>query len=205
MTPMATRRQVHLPIAVHDPKPWVHGTHVPLRFVLHDTQSHDTKGIADIAGIFSFWHTQRNPDGSLAQYGAQFVVDKEGLIGEGGPATAIQWHVGNLNTGSIGIEQIGFAEFSRETWTHDRRDQLWSVARVLAWGHGKYRIPLRVPRHPQSPGVTTHARVGAAGIDPSGHTDPGAGYPLAVVVKMAKAIYEVGFRDAQKAMPGKEH
>lgn len=196
------RRQVHLPLAVMDPKPWVHGVHKPVRIILHDTESHDLKGIRDIAGIFSFFHTQ-TIDGKLAQYGVQFVTDEDGLIGQGGRPTDIQWHCGNLNTGSIGIEQIGFASFTRKVWTTERRDQLWATARVLAAMHGRYRIPLKVPVHPQSPGVTTHARVGRAGIDPSGHVDPGTGYPLALVVEMAKQIYTVGFRDAQRAMPGK--
>jgi len=189
---------------VEDPRPWVHGSQKPVRIVLHDTESHDVAGIGDIAGIFSFWHTQPNPSGSgFAQYGAHFVVDKTGNIGRGGDATDIQWHVGNLNTGSIGIEQIGFASFGKLVWKRERRKQLFAVARCLAWAHGEYGIPLRVNKNPQDPGVTTHRLVGLAGIDPSGHTDPGAGYPLGLLITMAKTIYKLGFKKAEAALPGK--
>jgi hypothetical protein len=191
------RRHVRLPIAVRDPAPIVHGKMTPVRVVLHDTESHDTAGLTDIAGIFRFFKTQGEG------YGVHFVVDGDGNIGQGGQPTDLQWHVGNLNTGSIGIEQIGFASFTKLVWTRSRRKQLFAVARILAWAHGEYGIPLKVQSNPQSPGITTHARVGAAGIDTSGHTDPGAGYPLGLVVTMAKAIYHLGFADAVRAMPGK--
>lgn len=198
------KRHVHLPpVAVTDPKPWTHGTHTPVRVVLHDTESHDVAGIGDISGIFNFWHTQKNPDGSLAQYGAHFVVDKDGNVGKGGDATQLQWHVGGLNTGSIGIEQVGFASFAKLIWKRKRRKQLYAVARICAWAHGEYGIPLRVAADPRSPGITTHRLVGEAGIDTSGHTDPGSGYPLGFVVTLAKMMQHVGFKRTVAATPGK--
>src|SRR4051812_2821758 len=157
------RRHVNLPIAVRDPQPWTHGTHHPVRVVLHDTESHDVAGISDISGIFNFWHTQRI-DGELAKYGAHYIVDAEGQVGKGGADTAIQYHTGNLNTGSIGVEQVGFASFGRIVWRRRRRRQLFATARVLAHLHGEYGIPLKVQPDPRMAGVTTHARVGAAGI-----------------------------------------
>lgn len=197
-------RNVRLPIAVRDPRPWVHGDMGrPTRVVLHDTESHDVAGLNDIAGIFSFWHTQ-TINGKLAQYGAHYVIDKDGNIGKGGPDTQLQYHVGNLNTGSIGVEQVGFASFAKTVWKRDRRKQLWSVARVCAYAHAKYDIPLKVRSDPRLPGVTTHARIGAAGIDPSGHTDPGPNYPLGLMLTMAKTIYHLGFADAVRSMPGKK-
>lgn len=198
------KRHVHLPpVSVEDARPWTHGTQRPVRVVLHDTESHDTAGLADIAGIFNFWHTQKNPDGTLAKYGAHFVVDSVGNVGRGGDADQIQWHVGNLNTGSIGIEQVGFASFSKLVWKRKRRKQLYAVARILAWAHGEYGIPLKVQSNPQMPGITTHALVGKAGIDPSGHTDPGPGYPLGFVVTLAKMMQRVGFKRTVAATPGK--
>lgn len=201
---MARRHVRKPPILVQDPRPWEHGSHKPVRIVLHDTESHDTVGIQDIAGIFNFWHTQKNPDGSLAKYGAHFVVDADGNVGEGGRPDRIQWHTGNLNTGSIGVEQIGFARFSRLVWKRRRRQQLYAVARLCAWAHGEYGIPLKVADNPQSPGITTHALVGAAGIDTSGHTDPGPGYPLGFVVTLAKMMVRIGYRRTVAATPPKE-
>jgi len=197
-------RHVLLPrIFFTDPKPWVHGTQRPVRIVLHDTESHDTVGIADIRGVFHFWHTQRNPDGTLAQFGAHFVVDKAGHVGRGADPTQIQWHVTNLNTGSIGIEQIGIATFPNLLWRRQRRKQLYAVARIIAWAHGRYGIPMRVRRDPRLPGVTTHRRVGIAGIDPSGHTDPGPHYPLHLVIFLARMIQRIGFKRTVAATPGK--
>ena len=46
-------------------------------------------------GVFNFWHTQKTPDGTLAKFGAHFVVDKDGNVGRGGDPTQIQWHVSN--------------------------------------------------------------------------------------------------------------
>ena len=144
-----------------------------MRIVLHDTESHDTAGIAEIRGVFNFWHTQKNPDWLLAKFWLEFVVDRDGNVGRGGDPTQIQWHVTNLNTGLIATEQIGFATFPNLLWRRKRRKQLYAVARIIAWAHGRYGIPIRVRRDPRLPGVTTHRRVGIAGIDPSGHTDPG--------------------------------
>lgn len=191
------------PIAVKDPKPWTHGSHTPVRIVLHDTESHDTAGIGDISGIFAFWHTQKNPDGSLAEYGAHFVVDADGNVGQGGQVDQLQWHVGGLNTGSIGIEQVGFASFTKLIWKRKRRQQLYAVARILAWAHTHHGIPLKVPANPADPGVTTHRLVGQAGIDTSGHTDPGAGYPLGFLVTLAKMMVKIGFKRTVAATPGK--
>jgi hypothetical protein len=135
-------RHVLLPrIVFEDPKPWVHGSHRPVRIVLHDTESHDTAGVADIRGVFSFWHTQKNPDGTLAKFGAHFVVDKDGNVGRGADPTQIQWHTTNLNTGSIGIEQIGVAAFPNLLWRRQRRKQLYAVAR-------NHRVGSRPVRHP---------------------------------------------------------
>jgi len=198
------KRHVHLPpISVEDARPWTHGPQHPVRVVLHDTESHDTSGITDISGIFSFWHTQKNPDGSFAEYGAHFVVDGDGNVGRGGDPDQLQWHVGGLNTGSIGIEQIGFASLTRLIWKRKRRKQLYAVARILAWAHGEYGIPLKVQPDPRTPGITTHRLVGEAGIDTSGHTDPGPGYPLGFVVTLAKMMQRIGYRKTVAATPGK--
>src|SRR5438067_836648 len=105
-------------IVYRDPNPITHGTMTPVRVVLHDTESHDTAGIGDVKGIYDFWHRQG------LGYGAHFVVDGEGNVGQGASCKQITWHVGNLNTGSIGIEQVGFASFTKLVWSRQRRKQL---------------------------------------------------------------------------------
>lgn len=89
---------------------------------------------------------------------------------------------------------IGYASRTREEWLKFPK-QLESIARWLATNHREYRIPLReltvdeVRR--RIPGVTTHAvywqAIGKAqGMDT--RTDPGAGFPMDVVLKRAKEI-----------------
>lgn len=137
-----------------------HGTHVPRRIILHDTESHDHKGISDIMGIAAFWKHQ---DRGL---GSQFIVDSEGIIGQGAWGGSICYHTANHNTGSIGIEQIGFARWSGAAWM-DRRKQLNEVAHLVAYLSDYWDIPLL---HSTDHGVCMHR-------DFKGdHTDPGVGY-----------------------------
>lgn len=89
---------------------------------------------------------------------------------------------------------IGYASRSREQWLK-YPNQLESIAQWLATNHTEYGIPLReltvdeVRR--RVPGVTTHAVYWQAigkgqGLDT--RTDPGAGFPMDVVLKRAKEI-----------------
>lgn len=155
-----------------------HGSMSPVRVVLHDTESHDTAGISDVRGIYSFWQSQG------LGYGAHLVIDRDGntAMADCGFGTEL-WHVGNYNGGSIGIEQIGFASNKRAAWLHQNEQQIIKVARWIAWFHRAYGIPVE---HSIEHGVCTHADVGHAGIDTSGHTDPGTGYPLDTVLWLAR-------------------
>lgn len=89
---------------------------------------------------------------------------------------------------------IGYASRTREQWLKYPQ-QLESIAQWLATNNREYGIPLReltvdeVRRY--VPGVTTHAvywqAIGKAqGMDT--RTDPGAGFPMDVVLKRAKEI-----------------
>jgi hypothetical protein len=153
----------------------------PHGVVLHDTEGHDTKGIADISGVISFW--MGTPD----KLGAHFIVDAEGNIGQSGEPTELMYHCGGANTGYVGIEQIGFARFTKQQW-EARPDQLIKVAKLLAWLNAEYHIPLRVST---VNGVSTHAMQSKIHPESQGHTDPGSGYPLEEVLAIAK-----GFKDA---------
>ncbi len=169
-------------IAFHAPPGLAHGPMgTPVRVILHDTESHDEKGINDIAGIVSFW--MRGPD----KLGAHFIVDAEGNIGQQAEPDELMFHCGGANTGSVGIEQVGFAAFTKKTW-ESRPDQLMKVAKLLAWLSVEYHIPLR---HSTVHGVSTHADQSKIHPESMGHTDPGANYPLDEVIALAK-----GFKDA---------
>lgn len=157
-----------------------HGTHTPRRIVLHDTESHDVAGITDLSGIARFWHSQG------LGYGAHVGVDKEGLSARYVSDTRIGWHVANRNTGSLGVEQIGFASFPLAVWW-TRPRQLRTVARWLAYWSDRYSIPLRVD---VDNGVSTHAMQSKA--YGGSHYDPGAGYPLRFVVQLARTYQRFG-------------
>ncbi len=183
MAPKATTRRILKPWIAVKGSVDVHGRQNPVRVVLHDTESHDAAGITDISGIFNFWKSQG------LGYGAHFIVDKDGNVGQGARCRDETWHVGNYNNGSIGIEQVGFASYTELIWKRDRLKQLIKVARLLAWLSVTFDIPLV---HSIERGVCTHADVGRAGIDPSGHTDPGAGYPLTLVLWLANRYVKRG-------------
>lgn len=180
-------RRLHKPRIQYRHDGATHGTHIPARIVLHDTESHDVAGIGDIRGIYEFWDRQG------LGYGAHFVVDGEGNIGQGASCTKIMWHVGNHNTGSIGIEQVGFASFTTFMWNRNKRAQTIKVARLLAWLSVHYQIPLVIDT---DIGVCTHAMLSRqdsrAGIENSGHSDPGTGYPLAFVLWLARRYVRLG-------------
>lgn len=193
---MPTLTKIHEPHAVaHAPAGhWGVGTMAdPERFILHDTESHDASGAGDITGIWSGWLNAEPRLGYLP--GAHYIVDEDGNIGKTAPITAILNGAGGLNTGSIQIEQIGFASFDEADWLK-RSAQLDAVARLLAWGHVQLGIPLEVPS-PQGEGepmrgVMTHAMVSRFSPKSLGHTDPGVGFPLGHEIAKARGYVAAG-------------
>jgi hypothetical protein len=154
----------------------------PFGVVLHDTESHEVVGIGDIKGIVSFW--ERTPD----KLGAHFIVDQEGNIAQCGEPDELMFHCGGANTGRVGIEQINFASSTKHQW-ESHPDQLIKVAKLLAWLHTEYGIPLRVST---VTGISTHAMQSKIHPESQGHTDPGAGYPLDEVIAIAKGFVTAG-------------
>lgn len=149
-----------------------HGVHVPLRIVLHSTESHDRPGNSDIEGVLIYL------EGTPELLGVHLCVDEEGRSGQGLPFACIAYHCGGLNTGSIGIEMIGFARFSLRKW-YGRRRQLKKVAKWIAYLSLRFDIPIkRSVEH----GVCLHRDVPAGG-----HWDPGYGFPTRRVMRWARA------------------
>ena len=159
-----------------------HGPHRPVRIVLHDTESHDAAGISDIAGIANFFKAQG------LGYGSHLVIDADGNTGRLVDDREIGWHVGGRNTGSLGIEQIGFAKFTKGQWA-SRGPQLEKVARWIAWWTKRYGIPLA---HDVDRGVSTHADQSRA-FHTTDHTDPGGNYPLDAVLARAHVLRGTGW------------
>lgn len=169
----------------------------PVRVVLHDTECHDAKGITEIEGVVNYWWAHPYPHGT--RNGAHFVVDEDGNIGQVAPIDHILQHTGGANTGSVGIEQIGFASFSDHAWLQ-RPKQLAAVAQLLAWLHGIAGIPLELST---SRGVSTHAMQSKIHPESEGHTDPGNGYPLHHVLGIARSHYTAGVKRQRQAAQAK--
>lgn len=122
---------------------------------------------------------------SSPQASAHYMIDPgEVVCGVQPPNEA--WHVGGANTylgsASIGIEQTGYAEFSRDDWlTADGSAQLdilvdlvgslcdrWGIPRVWLEADG-----LAARR----PGITSHRLCSESGIG-TDHWDPGYSWPV---------------------------
>ncbi len=157
-------------------------------------------------------HTTTDPDGGRPRF-----WDKPGLkdlkrLGAwfDNPGSAVSSHVANdaqghdaryvkdarkawtevaFNSVSLSIEQIGTDAYSRGKWLTQRAAQLKDTARWIAHWHRRWGIPIARAKVSGStvvrPGVATHAQLGSAG---GGHDDPGPGYPLGHVLKLARSL-----------------
>lgn len=150
-----------------------------LLIVVHATQSSERVGTGDLESIGEWF------DNSQAQASSHVCTDGEGhsarYVADGQKA----WHCANYNSVSLGIEQIGFAEFKRWSDLEQRETARW----IARWSvmHG---VPLQKGRVTKTgvpqvlrPGVVRHSDLGPLG---GGHSDPGAGYPLHDVLDLAR-------------------
>lgn len=181
-------RSFVLPIAHHEPAGRFSVGHMkPVRADLHSTESHDVpRSISDIVGVISFWKRNPFPGGSLA--GSHYIVDGDGFIGQIGTLSDILQHTGGANTGTIGVEEIGFARFTQAVWLL-RTAQLDAVAKILAYLNHVHDIPLVKST---SVGISTHAMQSRLHPESLGHTDPGLGYPFRFVMGRARSYRDAG-------------
>lgn len=156
-----------------------HGYQAPARIVLHSTEG-DVDGLSYLWAIGKYWA----PRG----YGCQIAVAKDGSTARYVDDDEIGWCVAGYNTGSLSIEQVGFARFTRAQWLA-RPAQLLKVAKWIAYWSKKYDIPIvrSVTR-----GVLTHAEATKYKQVTGGHTDPGAGYPFDYVLRLARQQFTEG-------------
>lgn len=186
------KRSVREPRIDYDGRSLVasHGPHVPVRSIIHDTESHDEKGVRDLAGVANFWHNQRLPDGRPAGYGAQRGIDKKGNSARYVDDDKVAYHTGGRNTGSLGTELIGFAFFTRLVWWVKRTKQMHKLAKWMAYDHKEYGIPLVWD---VEKGFSTHRMQSRHFPDLTNHTDPGAFFPKKRVMKLARHYAEDGW------------
>lgn len=112
---------------------------------------------------------------------ANAIIDS-GAIVEMVKPDVISWQCGNGNPRGYGIEQSGYARYSRAEWLDpDGRGQMRNVAWWAASIARQYNIPPRWLTDaqlatPGEKGFVTHADVTRV-LGGTTHTDPGDGYP----------------------------
>lgn len=151
---------------------------VPRLIVVHSTESANREGPTDLGGVAS-WLC--NPQ---AQASSHVIVDADGTSARLVPDARKAWTQAFWNPWGLSIEQVGRA--SQTSWA---RDEVREAARWAALWHNRWRIPLtrgavdnatgRIIRA----GVVTHADLGQRG---GGHRDPGPGYPLDAMLRLAR-------------------
>jgi hypothetical protein len=114
------------------------------------------------------------------------IDNNRGKIWEGVSRGNSAWTQCNYNGAAIACEQSGYASWSRQYWLDNRDAQLHNIADWLREESQKTGIPLvdlsSSAAQGSGRGVCYHSELGSTGC---GHSDPGAGWPLDVVLKWA--------------------
>jgi hypothetical protein len=147
--------------------------------VLHTTEGFTgSNGMRDCAAYF-----QGNVGAS-----SQVIADNfhRGVICEGVKRDKGAWTQCNYNSVSISMEMCGYASWSRSVWLEQKDTLLWNAADWLREESAATGIPLAdlsaSAAQGSGRGVCYHSELGSAGC---GHADPGAGFPLDVVLQRA--------------------
>lgn len=148
----------------------------PRLMVLHSTESDNREGNSDLDAIATYFASPS------AQASSHVLTDADGNSARCVPDPDKAWTQAGFNPYCLSIEQIGRA--SQTSWAEA---QLRESARWLAKWSRDFGIPLQRGEVSGSavtkPGVVTHKQLGAYG---GGHVDPGDGYPVDKVIKLAK-------------------
>ena len=112
------------------------------------------------------------------------------------------WTQCQYNSESTSCEQSGYASWSEDYWLDYRQNQLRNVADWIAEESRYFGIPIRLLSDSESQGngwgVTFHSRLGSAGC---GHSDPGSGYPIDLVLDWANSGgMPIGMENMQPAI-----
>ena len=153
----------------------------PKILVIHTTEGPNSKGTGDLKGIASYF------DRPEVEASSTIVVDGEGFSGRLMPDSSKPWTQASYNSVSLSIENIGYAATSKEDWFNKYHNQLETNAAWLAYWSDEWEIPLRraitLSGGVQRSGVATHKQLGQYG---GGHVDPGQGFPLKYILKLAR-------------------
>jgi len=166
----------------------VHGRHIVVRGIIHATEGPNKPGPQEPKNVALFWQGQGQG------YGTPLVIDAEGNTNKGCLTVELTWHTGGRNTGSFGIENVGFSSETSVQWaTH--KAGLKQLAKWMAWCKREHGVPLTwdVQR-----GWSTHAMQSAA-FHTTDHTDPGPNFPKKRVMAWARWYAINGWHTAPSA------
>ena len=156
----------------------------PIRYIiLHTTEGWDYS-----------WPRDRGLRAALSYFHANFrgvsvhvVTDRYGQSGRSVPDALKAYHARDDNTYSLGIEQIGYAAYTRAQWLA-RKPQLDAAAAWIAYWKAKYQIPIRRCVTTSDGRVTVTGVCSHGQVEPRYRTDPGAGYPWDYVLTRARLL-----------------
>lgn len=125
---------------------------------------------------------------------AHYLVDP-GTVAGGVDEDLIAWGAGSVNPAAIHVEFVGYARYTRAEWTTpDGLAMLRLGGRLIADIASRRSIPLRWLRDTELKsawrgnglgGLTTHAQCTTV-IGGTTHHDPGAGFPLDLLLDYAQ-------------------
>lgn len=142
--------------------------------VVHSTEGSTASGAAG-------WFTDPRSGGS-----AHLVVDDTQCF-RTLPDNVIPWGAKGVNNDGLHLEIAGFAKWTRAEWmAHEAR--IRRAAQLVAAWCKQYGIPPRLLTADElkagQRGITTHAT--AVKVYGGDHTDPGAGFPLDVLMERVR-------------------
>lgn len=133
-----------------------------------------------------------------------YVVGPDGICASC-PEDIMAWHARGASYGAYGIEQTGYASFSRAQWlSPNGTKQLNYLASLIADLCTRHGIPVQFlsgqalhnayadHSNRAAGGITTHRQLSFDGVGGNDHTDPGPNYPMDVLLATVSSLMRGG-------------
>lgn len=149
----------------------------PVLIVVHSTEGHNRKGVEDLRSLGSWFN---NPS---AQASSHIGIDAEGNSARYVADDKKAWTCAGFNSKSLNIEHIGFT--AQKFWP---TPQYRKSAKYIAYWCRRHGIPLQKGKIGSDgaiirQGVVRHSELGELG---GNHADPGRGFNLRLVLRLAR-------------------
>jgi hypothetical protein len=145
---------------------------------------HTMEGFTGPNGAYDCAKYFQGPVGASSQV---CIDNNRGKVWEGVSRGNASWTQCNYNGAAVSCEQSGYASWSRDYWLANRDAQLRNIADWIAEESRALGIPITDLTSSQAQGsgsgVCYHSELGSSGC---GHSDPGGGWPLDVVLEWAR-------------------